>query len=59
MPHTAAAKTAYGTSLANIDWLHGSAESLLSLTNLFICLGLRQALRGEDEDTPIGDQHKP
>lgn len=39
----------YGTSLANVDWLHGSAESLLTLTNLFIVLGLRAALR-KDED---------
>ncbi len=26
----------YGTSLANVDWLHGSAESLLTVTNLLI-----------------------
>jgi hypothetical protein len=32
----AAAKTHYGTSLANVDWLHGSAESLLTVTNLLI-----------------------
>lgn len=35
----------YGTSLSNVDWLHGGAESLLTLTNLFIVLGLRGALR--------------
>ncbi|GKV40068.1 hypothetical protein SLEP1_g47743 [Rubroshorea leprosula] len=39
------AKVKYGTSLSNVDWLHGGAESLLTLTNLFIVLGLRQALR--------------
>ncbi|KAJ4806725.1 1-acyl-sn-glycerol-3-phosphate acyltransferase [Rhynchospora pubera] len=39
------AKLHYGTSLSNVDWLHGSAESLLTLTNLFIVLGLREALR--------------
>ncbi|CAN1178166.1 hypothetical protein LINPERHAP1_LOCUS1913 [Linum perenne] len=39
------AKVQYGTSLSNVDWLHGGAESLLTLTNLFIVLGLRQALR--------------
>lgn len=38
------AKQAYGDILANIDLLHGSAESLLTLTNLFIVLGFRQAL---------------
>uniref|UniRef100_A0A7N0VKH2 Uncharacterized protein n=1 Tax=Kalanchoe fedtschenkoi TaxID=63787 RepID=A0A7N0VKH2_KALFE len=39
------AKVHYGTSLANVDWLHGGAEFLLTLTNLFIVLGLRGALR--------------
>ena len=32
----AAAKTQLGTTLANVDWLHGPAESLLTITNLFI-----------------------
>ena len=32
----AAAKLKYGTILANVDWLHGSAESFLTVTNLFI-----------------------
>lgn len=35
----------YGTSLANVDWLHGGAESLLTITNLLIVLGLREGLR--------------
>lgn len=39
------AKTHYGKILADVDWLHGSAESLLTLTNLFVVIGLRQALR--------------
>ncbi|KAM0938456.1 hypothetical protein DsansV1_C23g0178411 [Dioscorea sansibarensis] len=39
------AKVHYGTSLSNVDWLHGGAESLLTLTNLFVVLGLRNALR--------------
>ncbi|KAF8413299.1 hypothetical protein HHK36_001277 [Tetracentron sinense] len=39
------AKVHYGTSLSNVDWLHGGAESLLTLTNLFIVIGLRGALR--------------
>ncbi|OAY85578.1 hypothetical protein ACMD2_07627 [Ananas comosus] len=41
----ATTKVHYGTSLSNVDWLHGGAESLLTLTNLFIVLGLREALR--------------
>uniref|UniRef100_A0A804Q6B4 DUF3593 domain-containing protein n=1 Tax=Zea mays TaxID=4577 RepID=A0A804Q6B4_MAIZE len=40
----------YGTSLSNVDWLHGGAESLLTLTNLFIVLGLRGALRKLEEE---------
>ncbi|XP_073136843.1 uncharacterized protein [Henckelia pumila] len=48
------AKVHYGTSLSNVDWLHGGAESLLTLTNLFIVLGLRDAIRkagGENGNT--------
>lgn len=46
-----AAKLHYGTSLSNVDWLHGGAESLLTLTNLFIVLGLREALRKLKDDS--------
>ncbi|WP_299415969.1 DUF3593 domain-containing protein [Acaryochloris sp. IP29b_bin.148] len=34
----------YGVSLANIDWLHGSAEVFLTLSNIVIVLGFRQAI---------------
>lgn len=50
------AKVHYGTSLANVDWLHGCAESLLTITNLLIVLGLRDALRkiqGIKKSTPL------
>ncbi|XP_010418499.1 PREDICTED: uncharacterized protein LOC104704070 [Camelina sativa] len=53
------AKVHYGTSLSNVDWLHGGAESLLALTNLFIVLGLRQALRKSDDDDGDGDEEAP
>ncbi|AQK88685.1 uncharacterized protein LOC100194317 isoform 1 [Zea mays] len=46
----ATTKVHYGTSLSNVDWLHGGAESLLTLTNLFIVLGLRGALRKLEEE---------
>jgi len=39
------AKTQFGTSLANVDWLHGAAESLLTVSNLLVVLGLRQGIR--------------
>ncbi|XP_030443025.2 uncharacterized protein LOC115665291 [Syzygium oleosum] len=57
------AKVHYGTSLSNVDWLHGGAESLLTLTNLFIVLGLRRALRKAKEtkeSTTVGNlEEKP
>ena len=34
----------YGTSLANVDWLHGSAEFFLTLSNILVVLGFRQAI---------------
>ena len=33
-------KTVYGVILADSDWLHGSAETLLCLTNLLLVIGL-------------------
>ncbi len=38
------AKVAYGESLANVDWLHGGAEVFLTLSNILIVLGFRQAI---------------
>ena len=38
------AKVAYGKELANVDWLHGSAESFLTLSNILVVLGFRQAI---------------
>ena len=39
------AKQAYSAELANVDWLHGSAESFLSLSNILVVLGFRQAVK--------------
>lgn len=36
------AKIHYQDILANVDWLHGTAESLLTITNLLIVLGFRK-----------------
>lgn len=35
-------------SLADCDWLHGAAESLLTVTNLLVVLGFRRALDDVD-----------
>jgi hypothetical protein len=38
------AKVAYNETLANVDWLHGSAESFLTLSNILVVLGFRQGI---------------
>lgn len=38
------AKAHYGKTLANVDFLHGSAEFFLTLSNVLIVLGFRQAV---------------
>ncbi|MBE9125952.1 MULTISPECIES: DUF3593 domain-containing protein [unclassified Coleofasciculus] len=38
------AQVAYGEKLANVDWLHGSAEVFLTLSNILVVLGFRQAV---------------
>lgn len=37
------AKVHYGKALANVDWLHGSAELFLTFSNILVVLGFRQA----------------
>ena len=38
------AKVHYGKALANVDWLHGSAEFFLTLSNILVVLGFRQVV---------------
>ncbi len=38
------AQVAYGEALANVDWLHGGAEVFLTLSNILLVLGFRQAV---------------
>jgi len=38
------AKVALGQSLANVDWLHGGAEFFLTLSNILVVLGFREAI---------------
>lgn len=37
-------RVVYGELLANVDWLHGTAESFLTLSNLLIVVGFRRAI---------------
>lgn len=38
------AQVAYGQELANVDWLHGAAELFLTISNILVVLGFRQAV---------------
>ena len=44
-------KSVYGESLANVDWLHGGAEALLTITNVLIVLGFREAMTNPNYTT--------
>ncbi|KAJ8600518.1 hypothetical protein CTAYLR_009220 [Chrysophaeum taylorii] len=50
IPTGVVAKSTWGVSLADCDWMHGGAESLLTVTNVLIVLGFRAGLRGDLED---------
>jgi hypothetical protein len=38
------AQRVYGTSLANIDFLHGGAESFLTIANILVVLGFKAVI---------------
>jgi hypothetical protein len=54
IPAAICAKLTFGVSLADCDWLHGSAESLLTVTNLVLVLALRDALAQAEAPPPQG-----
>ncbi|CAB9513370.1 Protein of unknown function (DUF2499) [Seminavis robusta] len=49
IPAAICAKLQFGVSLADSDWLHGSAESLLTITNLVTVVAFRQALNAKEQ----------
>lgn len=49
IPAAIVARNDYGSSLSDVDWLHGSAESFLSVTNCIILIGFTAAIRAEEE----------
>lgn len=52
-PRSSLAKTEYSAILADVDYLHGIAESFLTITNLLIVDAFRKAVRkAEKQDTP-------
>ncbi|MEG3877191.1 DUF3593 domain-containing protein [Microcoleus sp. herbarium7] len=52
IPAAIYAKVAYGESLANVDWLHGSAEVFLTVANILVVLGFREAVIKAKESSP-------
>jgi len=53
IPAAIASQVMYGVSLADSDWLHGSAESLLTVTNLITVVAFRQALNSKEKGIPM------
>lgn len=53
IPAAIAAKLLYGVSLADSDWLHGSAESLLTITNLVTVVAFRQAFAAQETKSTV------
>lgn len=49
------AERVYGAELANVDWLHGSAEVFLSLSNILVVLGFRQAVISRQQSQTSAD----
>lgn len=47
-------KSVFGSSLADVDWLHGWAEALLTCSNLYVAFGFRGAVAGQPEPEDSG-----
>jgi len=50
IPSGLVTKGTYGVSLADCDWLHGGAETLLTLTSLLVVFGFRNAMTTPEEE---------
>lgn len=50
IPSGIISKATYGCSLADVDWLHGGAEALLTVTNILIVLGFQNAMKSATTD---------
>ena len=58
IPSGIISKGTYGCTLADVDWLHGGAEALLTITNVLIVLGFRNAMSMSKEEQPSTIQPK-
>ena len=46
------AQIQYHDVLANVDWLHGAAESFLTMTNILLVIGFKNALSQDKSHNP-------
>ncbi|KAI2503754.1 hypothetical protein MHU86_10735 [Fragilaria crotonensis] len=53
IPSGIISKATYGTSLANVDWLHGGAELLLTVANIMLVLGFKEGASKNLTKTPV------
>jgi hypothetical protein len=53
IPSGIISKATYGTSLANVDWLHGGAELLLTVANIMLVLGFKEGASKNLAKTPV------
>jgi Protein of unknown function (DUF3593) len=51
IPAAIYAETVYGKSLADVDFLHGGAESFLTLSNILVVIGFRQAIKRHQQES--------
>ncbi len=49
----------YGTSLANVDPLHGGAEAFLTLSNILVALGFKQGIDQQTQRPPASGNGNP
>ncbi|MFS8820312.1 DUF3593 domain-containing protein [Synechococcus sp. W60.1] len=49
----------YGTSLANVDPLHGGAEAFLTLSNILVALGFKQEIDQQAQRLPEAGDGNP
>lgn len=45
----------FGTSLANVDPLHGGAEAFLTLSNVLVALGFKQGIDSQTQRPPASE----
>jgi hypothetical protein len=53
------AKVGLREELANVDWLHGGAEAFLTLSNILVVLGFRQAVMQQRAGVDLKSDRTP